>query len=236
MMTEELKRKLLDWADTYQVASFIETDPVQFPHRFTRKQDIEISGLLTALMSFGNRKQILQKVEKLHELMGASPYAYVRSGKWRIDFAEDDHRSFYRMLSYVGMRRYFDVLYNVYSSFESMEDALLAQSGCNPFERLCNLLEVSSKSPQKKLNMFLRWMIRRDSPVDFGLWYRFSPADLLIPLDTHVCRVAYMLHLTDSSAFTLKNVRIITVSLSEVFPGDPCKGDFALFGYGVTHK
>ena len=102
-------------------------------------------------------------------------------------------------------------------------------------ERLCAFLGVSSASPQKKLNMFLRWMIRPQGPVDFGIWQSFSPSELLIPLDTHVCRIACDLGLIPKPTFSLRNARFITEALAEVFPGDPCLGDFALFGYGVSH-
>lgn len=101
-------------------------------------------------------------------------------------------------------------------------------------EKLCAFLEVSAKSPQKKLNMFLRWMIRRDSEVDLGIWESFDRKDLIVPLDTHVCRVAYYFKLTDTETFSLKNARRITAALAEVFPDDPCLGDFALFGLGVN--
>ena len=84
------------------------------------------------------------------------------------------------------------------------------------------------------MNMFLRWMIRKESEVDFGIWESFDRRDLLIPLDTHVCRVARLLGLTDTETFSLKNVRNITSALAEVFPDDPCLGDFALFGCGVN--
>ena len=87
---------------------------------------------------------------------------------------------------------------------------------------------------QKKLNMFLRWMIRRDSEVDLGVWESFDRKDLIVPLDTHVCRVAYYFKLTDTETFSLKNARRITAALAEVFPDDPCLGDFALFGLGVN--
>lgn len=85
-MTEDIKNKLLMCAEIYHCAGFIESDPVQFPHRYTLKQDIEISGLLTAIMSFGNRKQIRKKAEELHGLMGGSPYRYVLSCRWKDDF------------------------------------------------------------------------------------------------------------------------------------------------------
>ena len=97
-MTKDIKKKLQEWAKTYHCADFIQNDPVQFPHRYQQKQDIEISGLLTAIMSFGNRKQILKKADELHDCMGTSPYQYVLSRRWEKDFPVEERRSFYRML------------------------------------------------------------------------------------------------------------------------------------------
>ena len=219
----------------YHRADFIQSDPVQFPHRYTLKQDIEVSGLLTAIMSFGNRKQILKKADELHGLMGDSPYQYVLSRQWERDFPSGATGSFYRMLSHADFYGYFQRLYIAYTQFESLEEALKTYPGI-PMEKLCAFLEVSAKSPQKKLNMFLRWMIRTGSPVDFGIWPTMSASQLVIPLDTHVCRVAYQLGLTESASFSLNNAKKITAALEKVFPGDPCLGDFALFGYGVNHK
>ena len=221
------------YAEIYHCADFIASDPVQFPHRYTQKQDIEISGLLTAMMSFGNRKQILKKADELHILMGDSPYRYVLSRQWEKDFPSEATNSFYRMLSYADFYGYFYRLYTAYTQFESLEDALQVYSGI-PMEKLCSFLEVSAKSPQKKLNMCLRWMIRQDSEVDFGIWKSFDRKELIVPLDTHVCRVAYCFKLTDTETFSLKNARRITAALAEVFPDDPCLGDFALFGLGVN--
>lgn len=234
-MKEEIKNKLTEWAEIYHCPDFIENDPIQFPHRYSTKQDIEISGLLTAIMSFGNRKQILKKANELHYLFGDSPHRYILSRQWEKDFPADNHSSYYRMLSHAHFHFYFQKLYMAYSQFDSLEQALLTYSG-TPMEKLCAFLEVSPKSPQKKLNMFLRWMIRKDSKVDFGIWRNFKAQDLIIPLDTHVCRVSYSLGLTDSETFSLKNARQITTTLAEVFPDDPCLGDFALFGYGVNNK
>lgn len=232
-MTEETKKRLKEWALRYHCVDFIKDDPVQFPHRFSAKQDVEISGLLTAIMSFGNRKQILAKVECLHQMMGSSPLRYVLSRKWEEDFPSNHSGSFYRMLSVASFNAYFQLLYAAYSSHESLEDALLECSG-SPMDRLCTFLGVSAKSPQKKLNMFLRWMIRRDSAVDLGIWESFDRRDLIVPLDTHVCRVAHYFKLTDTETFSLKNARQITAALAKVFPDDPCLGDFALFGLGVN--
>ena len=217
----------------YHRADFIQSDPVQFPHRYTLKQDIEVSGLLTAIMSFGNRKQILKKADELHGLMGDSPYQYVLSCQWEKDFPSGATNTFYRTLSYADFYGYFRRLYIAYTQFESLEEALMLYPGI-PMEKLCAFLEVSAKSPQKKLNMFLRWMIRRDSEVDLGIWESFDRRDLIVPLDTHVCRVAHYFKLTDTETFSLKNARQITVALAKVFPDDPCLGDFALFGLGVN--
>ncbi len=217
----------------YHRADFIQGDPVQFPHRYTLKQDIEVSGLLTAIMSFGNRKQILKKAEELHGLMGDSPYQYVLSRQWERDFPPGATGSFYRMLLHADFYGYFQRLYIAYTQFESLEEALKTYPGI-PMEKLCAFLEVSAKSPQKKLNMFLRWMIRRDSEVDLGIWESFDRRDLIVPLDTHVCRVAHYFKLTDTETFSLKNARQITAALATVFPDDPCLGDFALFGLGVN--
>lgn len=235
LVNESLKELLKEWAAQYHCADFIQGDPVQFPHRYTLKQDIEVSGLLTAIMSFGNRKQILNKVNVLHEIMGRSPYEYVRSCRWKQDFPCSEKSSFYRMLSYADFYNYFGRLYEAYVAHPSLEETLLQYPG-SPMEKLCRFLEVSAKSPQKKLNMFLRWMIRKGPEVDFGLWESFDCRELIIPLDTHVCRVAYQLKLIDTETFSLKNARRITAALAEVFPEDPCLGDFALFGYGINHR
>lgn len=234
-MKKEINRQLRDWAKEYHNKAFIQDDPVQFPHRYVRQEDIEICGLLTAVLSFGNRKLILRKVNELDEMMGHSPMQYVLSEQWKNDFQDSDTNSFYRMISFADFRTYFEKLYLVYSSGHTLEDWLLKFKG-NPMQRLCAFLEVSERSPQKKLNMFLRWMIRKNSPVDFGVWKRMNPEDLIIPLDTHVCRVAHELGLTEKPSFSLSNARRITDALATIFPGDPCLGDFALFGYGVNHK
>lgn len=235
-MTPETRIRLLEWARIYETPDFIGQDPIQFPHRFTRKADIEISGFLTAWISFGNRKMICKKAEELHQIMQKQPLAYVLSRDWEVDFPAKDSNSFYRTCSNSQMNHLFALLYCTYTQKESLESLLLDGYSGSPRERLCQWLGVSAKSPQKKMNMFLRWMIRSHSKVDFGLWKGFHPRELLIPLDTHVNRVAYELQIVEKQAFSLNQAFRITRELEQVFPGDPCKGDFALFGYGIEHK
>lgn len=236
-MTTEIETQLRQWAMEYHQPDFIAADPVQFPNRYRggKQEDIEIIGLLTAVLSFGNRKMILRKVDELDELMNHAPLQYVLSRRWMNDFPSTDTSSFYRMVSYASFRTYFERLYPVYAAGRTLEDALLDYPGI-PMQQLCAFLGVSDRSPQKKLNMFLRWMIRPNSPIDFGCWTRMNPAELIIPLDTHVCRMAYQLGLTSTQTFSLTNAKRITDALETIFPGDPCYGDFALFGYGVNHK
>lgn len=235
MVSTEKTAQLRQWATQYHVREFIQGDPVQFPHRYTRKQDIEISGLLTAILSFGSRPQILKKAHELDCMMQGSPYGYVLSGQWRKDFPTECTDSFYRMVSYTAFRGYFEKLHDAYTLHDCLETTLATYQG-TPMERLCAFLNVSAKSPQKKLNMFLRWMIRPKGAVDFGLWTTFSPRELIIPLDTHVCQVARELGLIEKPTFSLNNARRITAALAEIFPDDPCLGDFALFGYGVNRS
>ena len=156
---------------------------------------------------------ILRKADELDVIMGHSPLEYILSGKWRDDFRADDKSSFYRMVSHSDFRFYLEKLYSVYSEGKTLEDKLLEYAG-TPMQKMCAFLQVSDRSPQKKLNMFLRWMVRQDSPVDFG--------DLL--------------GLTDKPVFSLTNAKRITNALAGIFPGDPCMGDFSLFGYGVNNK
>lgn len=226
---------LKEWADVYQTPAFILSDPIQFPHRYRLKQDVEISGLLTALLSFGNRKMICRKCDELDLIMKQAPYQYLLSEDWNADFPENRKESFYRTISFSQMHHYFSLLAQTYKEHEDLESRLNTESG-TPMQRICRWMGVSELNPQKKLNMFLRWMIRKNSPVDFGIWTSFSPADLIIPLDTHVNQMAYELGLTTSKAYTLNNARKITEMLKIIFPEDPCKGDFALFGYGIQRE
>ena len=234
-MKKEIRDKLVGWAERYHSADFIAGDPVSFPHRYGEKRDIEISGFLTAFLSFGNRAQILKAAEKLDALMSRAPLEYVLSHRWEKDFPAGEKSSFYRTISHGAMNGIFSALAEIYGAHADMENALLALDSGTPFSRACRVFGLPEKSPQKKLNMFLRWMVRRNSPVDFGIWRAFSPAELLIPLDTHVVRMAHELGLAQTPSYTLNNAKRITAALAEIFPGDPCAGDFALFGYGVAH-
>lgn len=231
-MNSELKKALVGAADKYETSDFIAADPVQFPHRFSERSDIEVAGLLTSIISFGSRRQILAKAETLMGMMGEHPAEYIGEGRFEADFRNGDDSSFYRMISHEKFREVLCRLRDAYNTCDSLEDYLGRYEG-TAMERMCAFLGVSASGPQKKINMYLRWMVRRGSAVDFGLWRSFSPSELIIPLDTHVAHVAYALGIVERESYSLPQARRITAALSEVFPGDPVRGDFALFGMGI---
>ena len=244
MFCEEVAASLRKWAGAYNTKAFIENDPVRFPRRFAEKRDIEISGFLTAWISYGNRKCILWKAEELHRMMGESPYAFIRAGEDSFALLRErperpGRDTFYRFYTYDDLLALLLRLKEVYDAYESMEDALLAMPGEEPLERLRRLFEgirgipvPGGPSACKRLAMFMRWMARTDGIVDLGVWRKaVSPRQLIIPLDTHVHQISLRLGLTKRKDASMRTAREITEALAEVFPDDPCLGDFALFGY-----
>ena len=233
------------WAGIYNVRSFISDDPVQFPHRFTEKRDIEISAFITSWISYGRRELILRKADWLHSRMGGSPYEWVLSGRyWELvsDVPAGKRDTFYRFYTHSDLCALCDQLKEIYQRYDSLEDALAASSYPNPVFKLQDLFSgingipvMGGTSACKRLAMFLRWMVRTDGIVDFGIWQTvFHPRQLIIPLDTHVHQISLELGLTQQRTATLKTALEITEALSHIFPDDPCLGDFALFGYDIN--
>lgn len=249
-MNEQLIQSLRLWAAEYNTRDFIKDDPIQFPHRFERKQDIEISAFLTAWISYGRRPMILSKAEELHSLMGESPYRFIRDGTATFHLLEEKasrpgtRNTFYRFYTYGDLHMLCLRLQQIYDRHESLEDALLEYPEFSPVEKLQHLFAgikgipaVNGTSACKRLAMFLRWMVRTDGIVDFGIWKKaITPRELLIPLDTHVYQLSLKLGLTVQKTATLRTAKEITNALSVIFPEDPCLGDFALFGYDINNS
>lgn len=239
-MNRLLKEKLLLLAERYEVAGFIQEDPIQIPHRYDKKVDIEVSALVTSWIATGNRKSIIRSAEKVDsEVFGRAPLEYVLSGRW--EAYKGNKKSFYRYYSYDDFYLLCQTLRSVYSESDSLEDYLCHHfpdaSSLNAMQSLFGhvngMPEPASNSEAKKLCMFLRWVVREDSPVDLGIWRRYHSRELIIPLDTHVHRISLDLGLTEKGK-SMKTAREITKALQKVWPDDPAKGDFALFGYGVN--
>ena len=241
-MDQNLKEHLISAADRYETTDFISCDPVRYPHRYTGRQDIEISAFISAWMAYGSRKVFLRILEQLHKEMDATggPYSYITSGGYSLTCSGPD-RCLYRFYRLSDFRQLCGRLTELYSDYQSLEDIFHAEADlaenvrslCSFFKGINGIPVPGSPSANKRLYMFLRWMVRRNSPVDFGIWSRISPRSLLVPLDTHVYTTAVRLGITTRKNADLKTAVEITSAMSGIWPDDPARGDFALYGMGI---
>ena len=170
---------------------------------------------------------IVRDCGRLFDEMQWRPFDYVMSGDWR-----DDPISIHRTVKWSEVAQICRRLRDFYSAGPGRS---LEELGVDGIRTKVFGQKEDPKAPNKKINMMRRWMVRRDGKVDLGLWTNTDPADLLIPLDVHVWQEATALGLTSRKQKDIVTVKEITAALEEVFPGDPCKGDFALFGFGVAN-
>ncbi|HEY2647704.1 MAG TPA: TIGR02757 family protein [Puia sp.] len=274
MSTFSTKKELQDFLEKkvleYNHPSFIEKDPVSVPHRFTKKQDIEIAGLFAAVFAWGNRTTIIRKSNELLKLMDDAPYDFIKNHdaadlKRFLDFR---HRTF----NSTDLLYFIRFLKSHYHQSSSLESAFLpsdlpgikTNTILNPhspvdnefarkalsifYRRFFSLKNAPARtqkhiaSPErnstcKRLNMYLRWMVRQDKKgVDFGIWKNISAADLICPVDLHVSRVARGFGLITRKQTDWHTAMELTMALREMDKTDPVKYDFALFGLGVTEK
>lgn len=246
-LNENLKR----WAEQYETADFINADPVQIPHRYDSRVNIEISAFVTAWIAWGNRKQIIKKADFIdREIFKGEPYHYIvgntveRGNRPEWEQYKGSTDCLYRTFTFGDFHDLCARLYDVYTSAENMEAAIKKAHETNGETALATLQSLfgsvngipdfETQSACKRLCLFLRWMCRKGSPVDFGLWNVCDPRNLIIPLDTHVHKQAIRLGLTKRRTPDLRTAIEITDRFAEVFPDDPAKGDFSLFGYGVN--
>ena len=253
---EKLKDFLDRKVDEYNQPSFIDNDPVCIPHLFSRQQDIEIAGLFAALFAWGNRTTIINKSKELMGLMDNEPYAFC------LNHSNDElrrllyfkHRTFNAtdLLYFIlflkhhytinksletAFTKWMDrkdeniehALNGFYHYFFSLQDA--------PLRTRKHIASPQKNSTCKRLNMFLRWMVRRDDKgVDFGIWKNIAPAQLICPIDVHVARVARRFNLLQRNALDWQAARELTAYLRILDYKDPVKYDFALFGLGAIEK
>lgn len=257
MNRNQLKYFLDKKVDEYNRPSFIERDPIAIPHIFSQKQDIEIAGFFAALFAWGNRTIIINKSRDLLQRMGNQPYQFI------LNHSEKDRKVFFgfkhRTFQDGDILFLMEFLQQHYKRFASLEDAfLLPPENQQPVDvqenRLRHFYQYAFSFPHlartekhiatpaknsacKRLNMYLRWMVRKDSQsVDFGLWSRIQASDLMVPLDVHVTRVAKKLQLLDNEKANWGQTLNLTNALRNLDPKDPVKYDFALFGLGVVEK
>ena len=249
MKKDEMVEYLDFKSDQYNHPSFITTDPIQIPHRFLLKEDIEISGFLTSTIAWGNRKMIINSANKMLEAMGNSPFDFVMNAT--LSQIESIENVVHRTFNAEDFRYFMISLRNIYSKYNGLEGVfsinshLDLQTRISHFKSLFFELEHASRttkhvsdplkgSSSKRINMFLRWMVRHDQKgVDFGIWQSISPSELSCPLDVHSGNVARALGILKRKQNDHKAVQELDSVLRSFDPKDPAKYDFALFGLGV---
>jgi uncharacterized protein (TIGR02757 family) len=250
---DDLKAFLDEKVARYNQPGFIENDPISIPHRYRRKQDIEIAGLFASVLAWGQRVTIINKCDQLLRMMDNDPYTFIREHKPRDlkPFHEFRHRTFNGVdtLYFITLLRWY------YSRHDSLEQAFVVEGdktielGLIQFRNMFFSLadapqrtrkHISSperKSTCKRLSMYLRWMVRKDANgVDFGIWRALKPAQLVCPCDVHVERVARRLKILKRTQTDWQMALELTRNLQKLDPQDPVKYDFALFGLGVEEK
>jgi len=252
MNEQELKDFLNEKADQYNHPDFIENDPIQIPHCFSLKQDIEISGFLTATIAWGNRKSIIRSAENMMGFLGNSPYDFVMNFNEN-DLKSIENKAIHRTFNSDDFTFFLRSLQNIYRQNESLESLFFIQENESNFyhslERFrSSFLELNNvhrakkhvsstykNSSAKRMMMFLRWMVRKDNRhVDFGIWEKIDQRYLSVPLDVHTGNISRKLNLVTRKQNDWKTVEEMDVSLRKFDAADPAKYDFALFGLGVS--
>ena len=231
-MDAALKQTLIGWAEEYNDPKYFQEDPIIFPTMFARRYecgeaslpDIEISALLSAHLAWGRRAMIVRDCNRMFEEMAWRPYDYVMNGEYR-----NENASMHRTIKWCDFASICSRLKDIYSTTDSIEGLSDAEIRCRVFGQ-----KEDKKAPNKKISMMRRWMVRDDGKVDLGVWKETSKKDLILPLDVHVYSQASELGLTSRRQKDIVTAREITDAFREIWPEDPCKGDFALFGHGVT--
>ena len=233
-MTAEIRETLIGWAHEYNDPKYFQEDPIAFPREFAGRlscgkaslADVEIAALLSAHLAWGRRAMIVRDCGRMFDEMDWKPYDYVMNGEYR-----DEDASLHRTVKwseFAGICRRLRDLYSGTDSLEGLTDA--------DFRVKVYGQKEDRKAPNKKISMMRRWMVRDDGKVDLGLWKNSDKRNLILPLDVHVYAQAVDLGLTSRRQKDIVTAQEITDAFREIFPDDPCLGDFALFGYGVTNK
>jgi hypothetical protein len=233
-MEQSIKETLIGWAQEYNDPKYFTEDPIIFPKHFAGKydageaslQDIEIAALLAAHLAWGRRAMIVRDCGRMLDEMCWRPYDYVMNGEYR-----SENVSLHRTIKWSEFAVICERLKGIYSSRGSLEGMTDMEIRCQVFGQ-----KEDRKAPNKKINMMRRWMVRDDGKVDLGVWKASDKKDLILPLDVHVYTQATALGLTSRKQKDIVTACEITDVFKDIWPEDPCMGDFALFGYGVNNK
>ncbi|MGN0740469.1 MAG: TIGR02757 family protein [Treponema sp.] len=258
---QDLKKRLVRLAQKYETSDFLKSDPSQFLYYYNDPKDIELCAFTASLLSFGSRKQFIPKIQfvmQQADLSGGIFY-WIKNRDFEKTFSADNNKKFYRFYSYRDFYILFSLLSQILQTDETF--GIFLNSRYNDFLNNqtnranlipgtadstnladiisecfanCKIVPSTKTSAKKRLCMFLRWMVRDGSPVDIGLWRWYPKTDLLIPLDVHVLQEAQKLNIiSEKESATRKTAQKLTDFAKQIFPDDPAKLDFALFGIGV---
>lgn len=249
MKKDDLKAYLDQKYREFNTLDFIETDPIQLPHRFERKEDIEIVAFLVSTIAWGNRKSIIRSGEKLIDIMGNEPYEFTINYQGERDF-DFKHRTFnstdldffFRSLKNIYLNNGLEAAFGKHDSIEGVKGRIVhfrelflsTEHEQRSEKHISNPLKNSAA---KRLNMFLRWMVRKDNQgVDFGIWNSIDPSELYLPLDVHTSTYARKLNLLKRKQDDWNALDELMDNLRKFDQNDPVKYDFALFGLGAFEQ
>lgn len=242
------KSEINQLVEKYETIDFIKDDPIQFPHKFQNKEDIEIAGFISSLLAYGNRKVFIKKLDELFKIMDYKPLEFVLNFKpellenFNYRFGKtEDFVEIFKILKELyskdgGLENLFKYGYKKGEIFQVICDYFYSKAGSQAGQGFYFMIpNPKNGGAMKRMCMFLRWMVRK-SPVDLGVWDFIKPGELLIPLDTHVAKLSRQMGLLSRNSNDFKAVLELTENLKKYDCDDPVKYDFAMFGYGVNNK
>lgn len=244
-MDNETRKRIIYLAQKYETADFLPADPSSFMHKVKGELNQEAMAFLASCLSYGSRKQFFPKIQFLLDSAKGEVDQWVRSGEWK-ECIPDSTDCYYRLYTCHDIYRLLAVYQTMLIEYGSMKEFIHRNNATTAIEAvtaLCRffanhnaskIIPKNTSSACKRVCMFLRWMVRSGSPVDLGLWADIiDRRSLIMPLDTHVVQEALRMELLDSRTTSMSTARRLTDVMLDIFPDDPLKGDFALFGLGV---
>lgn len=237
---------LRQYAERYETADFLPTDPSWFMHQVCGKENQETFAFIASCLSYGSRKQFFPKIQYILDCSNGEVYEWVKSGTFDTHIPDND-RCYYRLYTNHAMNKFLHALKDLLNEYSTLGNYVRhnATDGYTAIVSITNyfsnkgidvIIPKNTTSACKRVCMFMRWLVRDNSPVDLGLWSDIiDKRTLIMPLDTHVLQEAMRLKLINSKTASMSVARKLTAQMLTIFPEDPLKADFALFGYGVNH-
>ena len=244
---DDLKYLLIEYGIRYETTDFLPTDPSWCMHKVEGNRNRETLAFIASCLSYGSRKQFFPKIQYILDCSHGEVYDWVYYGRFDKDIPDDTKRCYYRLYTFHTMNTFFHALKDMLTEHGTIGEYVRrnANDGYSAIVAICTyfsgkgievIIPKDTKSACKRVCMFLRWMVRDGSPVDLGLWSGYlDKRTLIMPMDTHVIQEANKLGLLKGKGASMAAARKLTARMAEIFPNDPLKGDFALFGYGVNH-